>query len=143
MILLIITSVFCFLAVLFTILTAISSRIDGKKTYYYYYPSDRTETLSVLLIISAGIFLGFGCSSCGLIPAAYTPVSEPDYLVVKYHAETDTTLKTDTIEEIKDWNRKLNRWNNYFFRFSIEDRSYYIIDIDAYINRFINKEAIQ
>lgn len=143
MILFIIIQVFFFLAVLFIILTAISSKIDSKNTRWRRLPSDRTENLSVIWVVSAAISTGFGCAACGLVPAAYAPVSEPDYLVVKYHTETDTALKTDTIEEIKDWNRKLNKWNNYFFRFSIEDRSYYIIDLDAYINRFINKEDTQ
>lgn len=37
------------------------------------------------------------------------------------------------VEKVIDYNEDVNRYNNYFYRFTIEDRGEWLIDIDKYL----------
>ena len=52
----------------------------------------------------------------------------------------ENSPSTFIIKEAEDYNRDIEHGNNYFFRFNIEDRSEFLIDIDSYLRKLYDEE---
>lgn len=85
-------------------------------------------TLIIFPLVAASIF----CLVCCII-GKNNHISEKEYLKLNFMAEhwnemssyEQTTIETD----IDYWNENLNNGNNYWFKFELEDRSMYYIEI--------------
>ena len=84
------------------------------------------------------IIFTFGCATflvCGVgsIVGNTEHVDQKEYIKIKLLAEHFNELnnkeKIEVGSEINEWNNKLNDFNNIWFKFVVEDRSSYIVEI--------------
>lgn len=80
-----------------------------------------------------GFFLG---SLLSITISLWAGYSFKPNLEEKHHIETLLEVQPDlyVIEKAQEYNEDVNEFNNLWYRFTIEDRSEYLIDIDYYVN---------
>ncbi len=82
------------------------------------------------------IWMGMTAISSIFIISGYTSFEPKDYDKLMRVIEYSDSYSMEVKEEIENWNKKLNTFNNLWCRFSVEDRSQYYIDINIYLDKF-------
>ena len=66
----------------------------------------------------------------------YLNETESQRNLINLHIQYDEQIDVDVIKLINDYNVKIDRGNNLFCRFDIEDRSKDKIDVNTYLDKF-------
>ena len=72
-------------------------------------------------------------------PYKYSDSMRDERVKIEYKLSYYDKLFYDYVDEAKLYNEYVNRGNNKFCRFKVEDRTEYMIDIDYYITEFNNR----
>ena len=85
----------------------------------------------VITIFLSGIFYGIGYDKSYISDKTYRMIE-----LYNYHLRYDTEPHESVIKLANDINCEIDKYNNLWFRFDIEDRSKDKIDINTYLGKF-------
>ena len=90
--------------------------------------------------VSLGVGFTIGCIMV-LLALVYLGYLKKPNLQKKENIEIllEYSLNEYTIEKALEYNYSVNEYNNYWFRFSIENRNEWLIDIDKYLKDVENE----
>lgn len=102
-----------------------------------WYDDEITGWLIILTLV-CGFFLAISLAFGGSITKTNITKKLLEKDQIEYLLENNLNLYV--IEEAKEYNSSIDYGNNYWCRFTIEDRDIYKIDIDKYIIELSNKK---
>ena len=82
------------------------------------------------------LWIGMTAISAIFVIAGYNSFDPKKYDKLMHVIEYSDSYSMEVEENIENWNKKLNTFNNLWCRFSVEDRGQYYIDINIYLDKF-------